>query len=251
MKEKKGRHQPSIKDRLKRIIVNTFTYRILDVFREHFLKLAMLPVFAKWCKVHLSSPYIELNNSREELYEYVGTTQALDKSAIVYLEFGVYKGDSFQWWLQFNKNSGSNFVGFDTFTGLPEDWGKSLKGSYHPGDNAPKAIDSRAKFIKGLYQDTLRGWIDKNQALFLHPLKVIHMDSDLYSSTLFVLATMHEYFRKGDILIFDDFNCVWHEFRAFHDFSLAYRLDYSLVGAVNTWRNVAIMINKTVPDINS
>src|SRR5919108_1860709 len=55
-----------------------------------------------------------------ELYRYVNDV-ALRNVPVDYLEFGVFRGWSMQQWLQINKHPESRFVGFDTFTGLPED----------------------------------------------------------------------------------------------------------------------------------
>ena len=44
-----------------------------------------------------------------------------------YLEFGVADGHSFNWWMTENISLIHRFYGFDTFTGLPEDFGPIKK----------------------------------------------------------------------------------------------------------------------------
>src|SRR5688572_2487354 len=60
---------------------------------------------------------------RYSLYEHVAKSEALEQAPIDYVEFGVAKGLSFQWWIKKNTNPNSRFYGFDTFEGLPEKWG--------------------------------------------------------------------------------------------------------------------------------
>ncbi|MDQ6843014.1 MAG: hypothetical protein M3Z92_01485, partial [Bacteroidota bacterium] len=66
---------------------------------------------------------------RFTLYEYVIEKEKLDDD-INYLEFGVADGHSFNWWMTQNTQAGSRFYGFDTFTGLPEDFGPYKKGTF-------------------------------------------------------------------------------------------------------------------------
>ena len=58
------------------------------------------------------------------------------------------------------------------------------------------------------------------------------MDADLYSSTLFVLISMHQYLRKGDVLMFDDFLDPLGEFKGFSDYCQAFRIKPEIVSAV-------------------
>lgn len=51
---------------------------------------------------------------------------------------------------------------------------------------------------------------------------VVHLDADLYSSTLFILIHVLPRLKKGDILIFDQFGDCLHEFKAFIDATTAY-----------------------------
>ena len=106
----------------------------------------------------------------------------------------------------------------------------------------PEIDDNRIKFFKGLFQDTVPGFI-RDFTPRGDNLKVIHLDADLFSSTLFVLTTIAPLLRKGDILIFDEFNVPNHEFLAFRIFTESFYIKTSLIGAVNNYLQVALMID--------
>ncbi len=179
---------------------------------------------------------------RCQLYRHIIDTFDLGNREITYLEFGVYKGSSFNWWLHHCGHPDSRFYGFDTFEGLPEDWGST----YSRGDmlaDMPDISDPRGSFIKGLFQQTLPGFLqDFHPAMKAGRRKIIHLDADLFSSTLFVLTSLAPYLSKGDILMFDEFNVPNHEAYAFRIFSEAYYIKTRLVGAVNNYFQVALMI---------
>jgi O-methyltransferase len=179
-------------------------------------------------------------SKRFKLYEYVQSVYNLKEEPINYLEFGVCGGYSFKWWVEGNIHPESRFYGFDTFEGLPEKWGVFYKRGDMLAD-VPVIPDDRAEFVKGLFQDTLFGFLQS------HPLKedkrkIIHMDADLFSSTLFVLTTLAPLLRKGDILLFDEFNVPNHEFHAFKSFTESYYAKVKLIGAVNNYYQVAMEI---------
>ena len=54
-------------------------------------------------------------SKRYSLYRHVVDTQHLQDAAIDYLELGVCGGQSFEWWVDANKNQASRFYGFDPF----------------------------------------------------------------------------------------------------------------------------------------
>ena len=177
-------------------------------------------------------------HKRLELFKYVIDKEGLDDE-IDYLEFGVEKGGSFKWWLDNIKNSNANFYGFDTFTGLPEAWGPYKKGEMSNMNKIPEIQDSRAKLIQGLFQQTLPGFLKEYDPT---KRKVIHMDADIYSATLYVLTSMAQYFQKGDIIFFDEFNVPMHEFKAFMEFVNSYYVEYEVLGAINNFYQVAVKI---------
>jgi hypothetical protein len=182
------------------------------------------------------------HNRRYGLYEHVIKTQNLQNEAVHYLEFGVSHGFSFRWWIEHNQNPDSRFYGFDTFEGLPENWGPMFKKGAMIA-NVPSIDDSRHEFVKGLFQDTLYDFIKT------HPIndgkrKIIHMDADLYSATLFVLGTLAPYLNEGDVILFDEFNVPNSEFLAFKSFVDAFYLKYELLGAVNNFYQIAVIVKK-------
>lgn len=181
------------------------------------------------------------HNKRYNLYDALIKSEGLDTTAIDYLEFGVSGGNSFKWWLEHNKNQGSQFHGFDTFEGLPENWGHFDKGAMAVALEALNITDTRAHFYKGLFQDTLIPFLNayKNERR-----KLIHMDADLFSSTIFTLSQLYRFLKDGDIILFDEFAVPTHEFAAFKIFTESFYVTYEVIGAANNYLFVAIKIKK-------
>ena len=133
----------------------------------------------------------------------------------------------------------SKFYGFDTFTGLPEDFGVYKKGVFNTNNQVPQIADNRAKFYQGLFQQTVPGFLSE---LNNQKRNVIMMDADLYSATLYALSSLAPFIKKGDIVFFDEFAVPTHEFKAFDDFQLAYMMNFELIGAANNYYFVAFKV---------
>jgi O-methyltransferase len=184
-----------------------------------------------------SSPVVK---SRFDIYNFIIENE-LKNVTFNYLEFGVFKGETIKFWVNNCANANSLFIGFDTFTGLPEDWNSRKKGSYSADGLIPYINDTRVKFVKGLFQKTLTGFLQKEYKSEYR--SVIHLDADLYSATLFVLSSFLPYLKKGDIIIFDEFGFeLNHEFRAFIDFIDLSKINYKIICATKEFRQVAIQI---------
>lgn len=175
---------------------------------------------------------------RSVLYEYVHSN-VIGDAPIDYLEFGVFKGESITSWASINQNSESRFFGFDCFEGLPEDFrAGELRGAFNVDGALPEINDSRINFVKGLFQDTLPDFMDRFKPK--HQL-VIHLDADLYSSTLFILMHLYKILKPGSILVFDEFEKL-HEFSAFHDFTRSCNRDWEFICARSSWDKLAIKL---------
>ena len=176
---------------------------------------------------------------RYTLYQHLCDEYKLNSTAIHYVEFGVSQALSFKWWIKNNTNPESRFYGFDTFEGLPENWGLFEKGSM--AANIPVIEGNRHEFFKGLFQETLPNFLSSGK-IEKERFKIIHLDADLFSSTLYALTSLHPYLKSGDILIFDEFNVPTHEFRAFMDYVDSYYIQYEVLAAVNNYFQTAIRL---------
>jgi hypothetical protein len=217
-----------------------FFIKVMRIFSQSFstflVKFGYLIKYSKWLK---SSP-VEVDKN---VHQNTMNKEKLDEE-IDYLEFGVRHGRSFEWWVKNNKNPNSFFIGFDTFEGLPEGYGRFSEGDMSNLGETPQIDDSRHSFKKGLFQDTLPGFL-KEYDLGTDRKKVIHVDCDLYSSSIFVLTYLAPYLKQDDVLIFDDFgsfSCPDHGFRAFIDFFHSYRIGYELICISNRYTVLSVKI---------
>jgi hypothetical protein len=162
---------------------------------------------------------------------------------IQYLEFGVFQGKSFKYWLSQVADPNSSFIGFDTFYGLPENWIASKPvGAYTTHGEIPTIHDERGKFLKGLFHDTLPVFIESTDFRKDDQL-IINLDADLYSATSFVLSRLLPYLKKNDIIIFDEFGAfLLHEFKAYCDFIEYSGLSLQLIARTEKFSNVAFVV---------
>ncbi len=200
---------------------------------------------SQWRKQHPVKGYNDFYQEkwdysrRYNLYEAIAKEENLFSQPIDYLEFGVAGGQSFKWWLERNAQSSSRFLGFDTFEGLPEKWGPFEKGSMAHELGSLGITDARANFYKGLFQQTLIPFLEKYDN---RNRKLIHIDSDLFSSALFVMTQLYRFLKPGDIFLFDEFAVPQHEFLAFKIFTESFYVNYEVIGAANNYLFVAIKI---------
>lgn len=149
---------------------------------------------------------------RFEIYEQIA--RELGGAQVLYLEFGVHRGESIARWAELLQGTGCRFVGFDSFEGLPEDWTViDRKGTFATGGAAPAVCDGRVSFVKGWFDATLPAF-----AVPPHERLVLHFDADLYSSTRTALQALQPHMSVGTYLLFDEFADRNHELRAFEEF---------------------------------
>jgi len=147
------------------------------------------------------------------LHEYIFDKYV--KQPIDYLEFGVYRGQSIRWYL-LKLAPESNLYGFDSFEGLPEEWiSYGEKGRFNCDGHIPDIAAPNLRFIKGWFEESLTPFL---ASTILNPRLVIHIDADLYSSTIYILRIMKDYLAPGTIVIFDEYWVVKDEFMALKDF---------------------------------
>jgi hypothetical protein len=140
-----------------------------------------------------------------------------------YLEFGVYKGDTFthaySWMSPHFKTM--RFFALDSFEGLPKPEGIDLIDGYSSHFYEGQYAYSEEDFVKNLESKnidlnkviTVKGWFDKTltAATFkkynLNKVSVAWIDCDLYESTVPVLEFLTPLLSVGSVIIFDDWRC--------------------------------------------
>lgn len=166
----------------------------------------------------------------------------LQNGVIDFLEFGTFQGNSLRAWMQLNARPKSRFFGFDSFEGLPEEWkaqGKE-KGHFDVGGTVPDIDDPRVSFIKGYFQDSLRPFL---KTFAPQNRLVLHMDADLYSSTLYVLMNLDPFIIPDTLILFDEFIGV-DEFPALYHYAKSCCREWEFVAAKHTFGQAAVRIIK-------
>ncbi|WP_121354463.1 class I SAM-dependent methyltransferase [Flavisolibacter nicotianae] len=212
-------------------------HKLLNPFSSLFLNLYCMTKLSDLVarskpEVHNDFPSKWDYQKRYQLYKRVIEKEGLAGEAINYMEFGVAAGHSFRFFLQENQNPQSRFYGFDTFTGLPEDWGPFKKGSFSNENQIPVIQDERGKFYQGLFQQTIHRFLPE---LDNSRRNVLMLDADIYSATLYALTSLAPFLKKGDLIFFDEFAVPTHEFKAFLDFVQAYYINLEMIAAANNY----------------
>jgi len=157
-----------------------------------------------------------------------------------FYEFGVWRASSFKYLIKVFKKG----YGFDTFTGLPEEWvvGHHIQkaGTYTSDGNVPKI--KGGEFIVGKFEDTLPVFFSESRPI----ASVINFDADLYSSTICALNFSKSVMDKDTILIFDEFiiNESWEqdEFKALNEFCSINHYSYEVIAISFFTKQVAVKL---------
>ena len=164
---------------------------------------------------------------------------ALSENSRPFYEFGVWRGNSFQYLI----NTFKKGFGFDTFTGLPESWSESQPvGAYSANGIVPK-IDG-GEFIIGKFEDTLPDFFSKERPM----ASLINFDADLYSSTLCALNNSNKVMDDKTILVFDELimtkSWVEDEYKALKEFCANMCFNYEVLAVSFTTGQVAVKLKK-------
>lgn len=179
----------------------------------------------------------------DEEFKYIHILEAVNYVKIaelpnVFFEFGCHSGRTYSAALlasKFLKFEMKNFA-FDSFEGLPETL-KSEDGIFKGGTFSTKKNDfvqivkKRTGFtlqddqlIEGYYENSLT---DKLSQSLPKSVGFVHIDVDLYSSTITVLEFVKKFLVSGTVILFDDWYCFppgkeMGERKAFNEFLKKY-----------------------------
>ena len=104
------------------------------------------------------------------------------------LDLGVYQGASTRTLAGIHPHK--TIHGFDSFEGLPEDWGHHGKGSFGEVKGALPNVPDNVKLHKGWFDDTLPGWLAQHNE---QPISLLRVDCDLYLSLIHISEPTRPY----------------------------------------------------------
>lgn len=188
----------------------------------------------RWVREH---GFGDVQRVRSRLDVFEAIAREVRDEHVLYLEFGVYEGDSMRWWSKNLVHPEAHLHGFDSFEGLPEGWSLGEKaGHFSTKGRIPVLDDARVRFVKGWFQDTLPSYEPP-----AHDRLVAVLDADLYSSTAFVLEWLGERIQPGTYLYFDEFHDRNHELRAFDEFLQRSGTRFRAVAATTDLNQIAFV----------
>lgn len=192
----------------------------------------------------------DLNQNRFDHLQYALSNVGITGSV---LEFGVHKGSTINFISKYFPLE--TVFGFDSFEGLPEDWNISYqekfnkhKKGYFSLESLP-TVHSNVSLVKGFFDKSLKPWLATEN---ITNIKFLHIDSDLYSSAKFVLATLNNFIIPGTIIVFDEFYPwgrkryeTWadHEYKALQEWIDEFGREFTVISR-NHHQQCAIKITK-------
>jgi predicted O-methyltransferase YrrM len=160
-------------------------------------------------------------------------------------EFGVWNGYSIN---QFARKTKQAVYGFDSFTGLREDWSgaKFARGKFDLGGKLPK-VEANVELFKGWFDDTLPGFLANHKDHFA----LIHVDCDTYEATKIVLDLVGPRIQAGSIIIFDEYFGYrgWRcgEYKAWQEFVSRNQIGYKYLAFSTSQVSVQVTQTKILP----
>lgn len=138
-----------------------------------------------------------------------------------FYEFGTFQGQSLKtmgnlkklYSLFYPELKQLKLYSFDSFEGLPQSvnesndpvWEKGqFCGSLNEVKYSLESLSIKAQYIKGFYEESLTSKL--SDELVINPPSIIHIDVDLYSSTIVVLKWLDKIALPMSLYIFDD---IW------------------------------------------
>ena len=135
------------------------------------------------------------------------------------LEFGVFGGDTINHSAQLRTDL--DFIGFDSFEGLPEDMDtgqKLVPATAFDREGILPEVESNVKLVKGWFDESIPTWLQEldgeESKVGKKKISYLNLDADIYSSTITVLNLINDIIVPGTMIRFDELSCwryVFHE----------------------------------------
>lgn len=167
----------------------------LDVYYMYF-KEEKEKCYNEFKKYFKTSTFIKSNNIKQ--YAIKKSFKNNNDSNLLYLEFGVWKGESINLLSKHTKK----MYGFDSFEGLRDDWhGFSgvAQESFSLEKKLPK-VNNNVELIPGWIEETLEKFLIEKKS----SINFVNIDVDTYKTSKYILEKIKPLMVKDSIIIFDE-----------------------------------------------
>jgi len=236
-----------------RLRLEEFNFRVREIVRRRIRKLVEialtdLDLMAAMRDIGSSVAFERAHlreaadfKGRHQLYRYVLSRAAKEDDGL-FLEFGVYKGDSINRLADIRPNV--RWYGFDSFEGLPEAWTLGAKKGAFSVEGVIPPVRKNVTLIRGVFEQTLPGFVAENRD---KRVTFVHVDCDLYSATKTIFKYLGDLLQPGCIIVFDEyFNYPdWEEgeYKAFSQFVEDTGRTFKYIAYVRTGGQVAVRLS--------
>lgn len=146
-----------------------------------------------------------------------------------YAEFGVNEGGTISYIAK--QIPAKTIHGFDSFEGLPEDWaGNAMAAGYFNRKGRLPKVPANVELHRGWFKES----VPKFAAGHNTPAAFLHIDCDLYSSTVDIFSSLDDRIVPGTVLMFDEYfnypNWQAHEHKAFMEFQASSGKVFKTIG---------------------
>ncbi|WP_198135162.1 TylF/MycF/NovP-related O-methyltransferase [Rhodopseudomonas palustris] len=204
-----------------------------DTFR--MLQISRLSARGRWLRTYAR----HIDAEREYLFLCIARFANVNRPIEgYYMEFGCFSAKTMRLaYDSFHHLFDWQYIGFDSFEGLPEIAAIDRQEAWQKGKLATAEENfvricrrhgipaEQLRTVKGFYSESLTPRLA--QELLPRKAAVIYVDCDLYLSTVPILSFAVDFLQVGTIIVFDDWNCfvadpdrgerrAWREFREAH-----------------------------------
>jgi len=152
------------------------------------------------------------------------------------LEFGVFNGVTIS--CLATARPELEFHGFDSFEGLPEDWDmgqKNVSAKAFDREGQLPEVPENVTLWKGWFNNTITEWkrsvSEEGYLKPTLPISFLHVDCDIYSSTVTIFEELNDSIVPGTIIRFDELSCWRYVFGEASPSGSANRVMYT------TWKD--------------
>ncbi len=144
----------------------------------------------------LPKKYHSANRKHDTLLHILSHREKFITLEGLWLEFGVFKGESINLISEFTREI---VYGFDGFEGFPDDGRSDWEDDFDVEGHLPK-VNANVKLLKGWFEETIPNFIETvdDQIAFLH------IDCDIYSSTKTIFSLLGDRICSGTVIVFDE-----------------------------------------------